>query len=201
MLFWFFLQSTEETAEENSLRILKRKNSRHKGVARFREHPDDTVIRYAEVQSLGVAGSSGAANISVLFAWDGWLCVLCKAAQVCSDEGLLITVQQTNLCALAETCWLMWAGEFAWGFYNSPALVGRCVQRRLCGKRGGLCLAFSSISAQANPGRHRFFFTSLSLRWAPLEGEGCSSARWHSGMGWQRPCCEEGTLGPAARAG
>lgn len=30
-----FLQSTEETAEENSLQILKRKNNRHKGETHF----------------------------------------------------------------------------------------------------------------------------------------------------------------------
>lgn len=34
-LFWFFLQSTEETAQENHLQILKRKNNSHKGETPF----------------------------------------------------------------------------------------------------------------------------------------------------------------------
>ncbi|NXQ96541.1 PHF11 protein, partial [Sagittarius serpentarius] len=40
--------STEETAEENSLRILKRKNNRHKGATRFIEQLGDTVMCYVE---------------------------------------------------------------------------------------------------------------------------------------------------------
>ena len=66
----FSLQSTEETAEENSLRILKRKNNRHKGATHFIEQLGDTVICYVEVQSLEMVDSSDAANVSLLFSQD-----------------------------------------------------------------------------------------------------------------------------------
>lgn len=40
-----FLQGTEETAEESSLRILKRKNDRHQGTAHFVELRDSKGVR------------------------------------------------------------------------------------------------------------------------------------------------------------
>ncbi|KAM4683050.1 PHD finger protein 11 isoform 2-T7 [Amazona ochrocephala] len=58
--------STQETAEENSLRILKRKNNRHKGVTRFIGQLGDTVMGCTVVQSLELGDSSYAADVSPL---------------------------------------------------------------------------------------------------------------------------------------
>lgn len=57
-----FFQSTDKTAEENRLRILKRKNSRHKGGTGFTDELRDTATCCGDAGSSGVLGSTAVEN-------------------------------------------------------------------------------------------------------------------------------------------
>lgn len=58
------LQRAEETAEENRLRILRRKSSRHKGVTGFIEQLRATVLCCIDVQCLEMFDSNNAENFN-----------------------------------------------------------------------------------------------------------------------------------------
>lgn len=66
-MWCFFLQRAEETAEENRLRILRRKSSRHKGVTAFIEQLRATVLCCFDVQCLEMFDSSSAENFHFLY--------------------------------------------------------------------------------------------------------------------------------------
>lgn len=181
-----FLQSTEETAEENGLQILKRKNNRHKGVTCFIEQLGDAMISWSS--ELG----------------DGRWQQCCKHICCSPRRVTLQTLPRewksgwqsdcagfNNRAASQSLLWprlTMWC-ELVNSPRNVPALLGCWVQLCVSSKQGCHCLPCPSVSMQLTLKGNQ---SSLTLHWAPLEGEGCSSARVSCGMGWQRSAVRSG---------
>lgn len=174
-----FLQSTEETAEENGLQILKRKNNRHKGVTCFIEQLGDAVICWK------------------FRAWRWLIAAVLQTYLYSPRRVTLQTLPRERKSDWQSDCAgfsyhaarqsLLWPRLAVWcelgnSPRNTPALLGCWVQR--CVSSKWVPLPAPPLCINAVKFKRESILPHLAL--SPSWRRGCSSARGSCGMGWQR---------------